>query len=147
LEDEELDGLNIMRAMKVPDGYDTYVFRLSDLDPICKVQEETFFQYVKKSVEDYGLYRPLLVYPIHIDDWKVELETDFHQHPPPMSEDDDKIRLRIQNGCNRFFALKEMGYDAAECVVIYDKTEAEDQSHYARIDKKWQRGSNLEILK
>ena len=150
IEGEGVDGLNIedfkvIRSINFPEGYSSYIFPLSVLDPINKVQEETFYQFVKESMEGHGaLYNPLIIYPLHIDEWKIELEVDKFMTPPPF--DQDEMRLRIQCGCNRFFAAKELGYDAIECAVVDVLKDAQDLAHVMRVDKKWQRGSNMADL-
>ena len=135
----------IAHAIVVPEGYTTITLPLSALDPITRIHEETFYQFVKKSIEDHGMYHPLVIHPITIEDWKVELELDKFQTPPPM--DEDPMRLRVQTGCNRFFALQELGYDACECIVMEDLQEARDLGFVMSRDKKWQRAANIVLIK
>lgn len=135
----------VARAMQVPDGWDTLILPLNALDPICQIQEETFYQFVLDSMRGHGLFHPLVIHPLTVDDWKKELEYDKFQTPPPM--DEDPMRLRIQTGCNRYFALLELGFTAVECIVVEDLKEAQDLGFVMSRDKKWQRGSNLDLLK
>ena len=142
---EDQEGMKIARAIVVPEGYETTIFPLSVLDPITKVHEETFYQFVLKSITAFGLYNPLVIHPITVDDWKVELELDKHQTPPPM--DEDQLRLRVQTGCNRYFALKELEYDAVECIVVENLKAAQDVGFVMSRDKRWQRGDNISLIK
>lgn len=137
--------LKIAKALKRPDGYETYYLPLDMLDPIAKVMEEQFYVFVKKSIEDNGLYHPIVVYPIMLDEWFDELVLDKHQIPPPT--DSNPLRYRVQCGCNRYYALKELGYDAVEALVIEEKSEAWDMCHNLRIDKRWQRPDNFRVLR
>jgi len=142
---ESTAGKLVAHALQVPEGYRTTVYSLEDLDPITKIQEERFYQFVKDSIRAWGyLYHPLIVYPVSLDDWKKEMEMD-PTHTFPKKRPDD-LHLRIQCGCNRFFAVKELLYDAVECIVVPDLKEAQDLAHTLRVDKKWQRGSNMELL-
>ena len=135
----------VAHAIVVPEGYITITLPLSALDPISVITEESFYQYVLKSMADHGLYHPLIIHPITVDDWKEELELAKDQTPPPM--DEHPMRLRVQTGCNRYYALLQLGYDAVECIVMEDLQEAKDLGFVMSRDKKWQRGANIELIK
>ena len=135
----------VAHAIVVPEGYTTITLPLDALDPISRVTEETFYQFVLDSMKAHGLYHPLVIHPLTVDDWKVELELDKDQIPPPL--DEDPMRLRIQTGCNRYYALLQLGYTAVECIVIEDLQEAKDLGFVMGRDKKWQRGSNIALIK
>jgi len=135
----------VAHAIVVPEGHSTITLPLSALDPISRVTEETFYQYVLKSIKGHGLYHPLVIHPLTVDEWKVELELDKDQTPPPM--DEDPMRLRIQTGCNRYYAMLELGFTAVECIVMEDLQEAKDLGFVMSRDKKWQRGANIELIK
>lgn len=141
--DEE--AYTIAHAIVVPEGYTTITLPLDALDPISRITEETFYQFVLESMRGHGLYHPLVIHPISVDDWKEELELAKDQTPPPM--DEDPMRLRIQTGCNRYYALLQLGYTAVECIVMEDLQEAKDLGFVMGRDKKWQRGSNIELIK
>ena len=138
------DEIKFARARRIPEGAHTVILPLSMLDPINKVQEPHFYEFVKESMEGHGLYHPLVIHPISLADWNEELKMDKFQTPPP--QDGNLLRYRVQCGCNRYFALIEMGYDAVECIVVEDLKEAQDLCHVMRIDKRWQRGTNWENL-
>lgn len=130
----------IATARKIPEGANTVALPLDMLDPIDKIREPHFYEFVKKSIESFGLYHPIVVCGVTEDEWKKELELDHFQTPPPF--DSNILRWRIQCGCNRFYALRELGYDAVECIVMEDVKDARDACHMMRIDKRWQRGSS-----
>lgn len=142
LEDSEL---KVARAARVPAGKDTVILPLDMLSPITKVFEITFYNFVKESIKEHGLYSPLVIHPITSEEWKKELELDKDQTPPDFNS--NPLHYRIQCGCNRFYALQEEGYDAVECIVEEDLEAARNLCHLIRVDKRWQRGSNWEGLR
>jgi hypothetical protein len=146
LKDTEGLELKIAKAIKTLPGTEdgTVFLPLDAIEPICKIMEPVFYEFVKNSIKGHGLYHPLVVVGITVDDWNKEAEMDVHMSKP--IEGSNPLRWRIQCGCNRYFALKELGYDAVECIVMDDVKEAQDACHMLRIDKRWQRGSNWEQM-
>lgn len=138
------DGV-LARCCVSPPGHEVVVLPLSILDPINKVHEEHFFQYVKDSIDNHGLYRPLVVQPIHVEKWLEEAELDQHSAPPVSVPEGYEERLRINNGCNRFFALKELGYTHVDCVIVQGTKESMDVGYSQSIDRSWHNGSNIDI--
>lgn len=131
-------NFKIAEAHRKPE--DTVILPLDMLDPIDKVREPAFYHFVKKTfiTNKEKLLYPLIIHPITVEDWWKEKELDKDQLPPP--EDSHLLRYRIQCGCNRYFMLKELEYDAVECVVAYKKEDAWELCKKTRIDKSWQRG-------
>lgn len=137
--------LKIAKAKRVKPNLPTFDLPLSMLKPINKIQEPHFYEFVKDNIRAHGLYHPLVVHPITIMDWRIEAELDKYQSPP--LDPCPILHYRIQCGCNRWYALQELDYDAVECYVIWDDPKsAYDLCHSLRIDKRWQRGSNWENL-
>jgi len=136
--------MKIAYAKKVREGLETTILPLDMLRPINKIQEPVFYEFVKNSIEAHGLYHPLVVCPITIEAWRTEAELDKFQSPP--LDPTDWVHYRIQCGCNRWYALRELGYDEVECFFIENMEEAYNLCHVLRVDKTWQRGSNWEIM-
>lgn len=135
--------MKVAMAKRTPASIPTTVMPLSVLKPITKIQEPHFYEFVKDNIRTHGLYHPLVVRLITIKDWREEAELDKHQllPTPPTTY----LHYRIQCGCNRYFALKELEYDYVECYVIdTNNEEASDLCWRLRTDKRWQRGSNWE---
>ena len=122
----------------------THVLPLGMLSPINNVMEPTFYDFVYTSVAAHGLYNPLVVAPLTREQWKekAKLHEDFIS--PRSPEDID--HYAIVCGCNRYFALLEQGFKYVECIFIEDWEEARDQCHKLAVDKRWQRGSNFDLL-
>jgi len=140
----EREKFKIAEARKKPHGVDTVILPLDMLDPIDKVQEPAFYEFVRKSIKNHGLYHPLVIHPITVEDWKKEMELNKGiLTPPPRSVN---LRYRIQCGNNRYYALQQMGYDAVECAVIDNLKDARDLCWRLRCDKRWTRGSNWEQM-
>ena len=145
LDDEK--GLETKRAyaLNTPEGQEVQQLCISDLEPVCKIQEPTFFKFVRDSMESFGLYQPLVIVPMTVQEWKEEMEMDHHVIPP--RQEGPETRMRIQAGCNRYFAMVDLGYTHCDCIVVTDMEEAQTLAHTLRCDKRWQRGSNLELLR
>lgn len=135
------ESAKVARAAKIPEGYDPIELPVNVLDPINKVQDENFFNTVKQSVVYNGLYRPLILHPMTREQCleKAELDKDFLV---PLHTDWQPY-LIIINGCNRYFALKELGFDAIECIIIENHGKAWDEAYYTRKDRKWYRPENI----
>jgi len=116
-------------------GEDSITISLELLHPIAKVFEPPFYEKVKESFRKNGLYYPLIVHPITIKDWEEEMTRDKDMNPPPKDKGDEV--LRIQCGCNRWYMLKEMGYDAVSCTILPTKEEAIELCKKTRLDKRW----------
>lgn len=137
---ETKEPMKVAKAYKVPPGYETVIMKLDDLDPIDKVREPPLYALIKKTFASNGLFHPLTVLRITRTDWENETEWDQDMLPPPVGG--EELRNRVQCGCNRYWLLRELGYDAVECVVVDEKEEAWDLCHTMRIDKSWQRVMN-----
>jgi hypothetical protein len=115
------------------------IVSLDKLFPLTKVWEPTLFSFVKDSLDKYGLYNPLVVRKITVEEWEKELELDVTMLPPPKDKGDNL--LMIQCGCNRFFALKELGYSSVECYIVEDKKQAQELCHVLRVDRTWKKNT------
>lgn len=116
------------------------MMKMEDILPICKIMEPHFYEYVKESIGNFGLWHPLVVVKISKKDWEEECKMDKDMIPPP---EEDGEYYRIQCGCNRYFALQEFEAKEVECVVANSIKEAQDICHKLRVDKRWQRGINI----
>lgn len=132
-----------MEELKVATAYlkpeDSVILPLDMLDPIDKIREPAFYEFVKRSFLAHGLMHPIIVHPLTVDEWWKEKELDKDQLPPP--EDSHLLRYRIQCGCNRYYLLQSLGYDAVECVVVEKVEDAWELCRKLRRDKRWQRGT------
>lgn len=126
------------KAAKVPEGLTTTMMSLDEIHPICKIMEPHFYVCVKESVENFGLWHPLVVVEVSVEDWEEEAKHDKDMFPPPKGEKTDTF-FRIQCGCNRYYALKELGYKEVEVVICGSVKGAQDLCHRMRIDKRWYR--------
>lgn len=134
----------IAYAYRKPEGTTTKLLNVNDLYPIGKIIEPVFYEFVKKSVQEHGLYHPLVVRPVTYEEWDKELKTPDAVLPP--EGEGEGPFLRVQCGCNRLYALKELGYTLVECIEVEEKEHAENLCHVMRIDKRWQRGSSWEEM-
>lgn len=112
---------------------------LDQLFPLTKVWEPTLYSFVKDNIERLGLYNPLVVRKITVDEWEKEMELDVTMLPPPKDKGDSL--LMIQCGCNRYFALKELGYSSVDCYIVESKEEAQDLCHTLRVDRTWKKNT------
>lgn len=131
----ERTELKVAYSKRKPE--DTVILPLDMLDPIDKVREPAFYNFVKKSVLATGLLYPIIIHPITVEDWWKEKELDKDQLPPP--DNSHLLRYRIQCGCNRYYMLLEEGYDAVECVVVDKVEDAWELCRRLRTDKSWRR--------
>ena len=145
-EEERMELMKTAVAMKVPTDALTQILPIDMLYPICKIMEPHFYEFVKQSIDNFGLYHPLVVYSITTKEWQDELIYDKDQDPPDF-DTAPALMHRIQCGVNRYYALKELGYDAVECLIAETVAQARDMCHTLRCDKRWQRPDNLVQLK
>lgn len=131
------------KELKVAYAYrnigNTVILPIDMLEPIDKIREPAFYNFVKKSFEANGLFHPLVVHPLTVEEWEKERLLDVEQLPPKRIG--TNLRYRIQCGCNRYYILKEFDYDAVECAIVEDVAEAHDLCRKLRVDKTWKRGS------
>lgn len=137
--DELLTGIDkaskVATALKKPKG--TVILKLEDLDPVDKIREPVFYEHVKQSFLNHGLFHPLVIRKVTKAEWREEMVLDKDMLPPP--PDGPEERLLIQCGCNRYYMLKELGYEAVECILLDNKEEACELCRRMRIDKRWHR--------
>lgn len=147
--DEEVitdyNSWNIAFSAKEHAGYEgeQVVLPLNIIHPVNKIQEPTFYDFVKKSINDSGLYKAPILLPMTMEECKEKAVYDKDFLVP--LNDDKEPYLIVINGCNRFFALKELGYQACEFLIIENSEVAWDQAHFNRVDKKWQRADNIHM--
>ena len=127
--------IKVAKAYKQIEG--SVILPLDMLEPIDKVREPAFYNFVKKSFEANGLYYPIIIHPITVEEWEKERLLDVEQLPP--SPVGANLRYRIQCGCNRYYILRELGYDGVECLVVEDLEEAWAICRKLKVDKGWQR--------
>lgn len=132
------EGLERAKAAKVPEGITTVMMDIDSIHPICKIMEPHFYECVKESIGSFGLWHPLVLVEVSVEEWEEEAKHDKDMFPPPEGDKQDKF-YRIQCGCNRYYALKELGCKEVECIIAPSIKEAQDLCHRLRIDKRWYR--------
>lgn len=98
---------------------ETISLQLSALSEMVTPVNEEFEKRVAKSLEEYGLLRPLIVVKMSSQQWRDDDNPDIL--PPPYEA---AQLLRIQCGNVRYRAAKRLGYQTIDCVVFDDISEA-----------------------
>ena len=116
------------------------MLKLDEIEPLTKIIDDDFYNSVITSLEKEGLRYPLVIVEIGEDEWREEAETDGDILIP---ENNGKpVRLRIQNGNNRYWALKHYWHqevEAVECIVCSSLEEALPYIKDIRKDRRWLR--------
>lgn len=105
-------------------GYEITEVELKDLFPASRIFYPDLLERVKDSINNDGLYYPLVCNVLDWSTWEKEWKQTPILNPPPDVKQDSYIRVYCGN--NRLEALKQLGYTHADCIICDSRFEAED---------------------
>ncbi len=114
------------------------VMLLDRVFPSAEIYDKEFFFKLKKSLEEEGLLRPLVVTPMTVREWRMLQEGNPDLLPPP-NRPDDEVVFQVRCGNNRYYAAKEMGYKYITVAYTANLKEASQMCRKQQREmKKWQ---------
>ena len=91
---------------------------LNEIFPHVEIENEVFYNNLKKSIQDNGILNPIVVCPITIAGWLQLRVWNPSILPPPEGYDLEDEVYQIRCGNNRFYISQELGWPTIKASVV-----------------------------